>query len=216
MRKRPSTELTGTYADDHSDHDTAELRRLRRSDRLAFWGLVAGVTFVVMGLVYLGVVVGLSPARLGILGGVVGVGIAKFVNGRSGYARQRRQTSKTQRDRTDVGGRRFSNFAFSQTLPTWHGWRRDVGDVVIDSNGMTINGLKHRVQLRAPLSAKLYAGRKWTYWTMVEVSGVSAQGQEMVVYLIAEGAPRSKFSADPDDLHRRGEELVRAIRSAFP
>jgi hypothetical protein len=88
--------------------------------------------------------------------------------------------------------------------------------VVVDTNGMTINGLKHRIHLRAPLNAKVYEGRKYVYWTMVEVTGLSAHGEQVVVYLVAEGAPRSKFAANPEDLHRRGKELVNEIRGAIP
>ncbi len=215
---RPVGDLSVTLADGLPEDDRAALRRLRRSDRLVFWGLIAGALLAVIAL---GVVnrlfLGLSPRAFGALVAVIGVGAGSAImNQRHGSTRQGNPTSKTQRDRAEIGGRRLSNFAFSQTLPTWHGWRRDVGDVVIDANGVTINGLKHRLHLRAPLNAKVYEGRKYVYWTMVEVTGVSTHGEQGVVYLVAEGAPRSKFAANPEDLHRRGKELVAEIRRAFP
>jgi hypothetical protein len=213
---RPVGELSVDAGGGLLQDDRAELRRLRRSDRLRFWVLVAGASLAVMGL---GVVnylfLGLSPRIVGFLFAVVGVGAASaFQSQRRRNTGQGRPTSKPQRDRAGNGGRRFPNFAFSQTLPTWHGWRRDVGDVVVDANGVMINGLKHRLQLGPPLNAKVYEGRKYIYWTMVEVTGISAHGGQVVVYLVAEGAPRSKFAATPEDLDRRGRELVAEIRRA--
>jgi hypothetical protein len=196
--------------------DGAELRRARRSDRLAFWGQVAVGVVVVLGAVFVGVRgLGLSTGVVGGLVAAIGVGAVSFMGGRRGHTMRSDSESITQGNGTDSGGRRFSNFAFSQTLPTWHGWQRDVGDVVVDSDGVTINGLKRRLDLRAPLHAKLHDA-KYSYWTMVEVTGLSEQGQQVVVYLVAEGAPRSKFSAKPEYVHRRGEELVNEIGNAFP
>lgn len=199
------------------EDDLAELRRLRRSDRRTFWGLVASASLAVIGLVVVNsLFLGLSPGLFGGLVAVIGVGAASTFESRrrSSTTRQGNPTSKPQRDRAGIGGRRFSNFAFSQTLPTWHGWRRDVGDVVVDADGVTINGLKHRLQLGPPLNAKVYEDKKYIYWTMVEVTGVSTRAEQVVVYLVAEGAPRSKFAANPEDLHRRGKELVAEIRRA--
>jgi hypothetical protein len=214
---RPVSESSFASADGLPDDDRTKLRRLRRSDRLSFWGLVAGASLAVMALAVVGIFLGLSPGAVGLLTAVLwGSAAPFFMSQRPGRARRGDPTSKSQRDRSDADGRRFSNFAFSQTLPTWHGWRRDVGDVVLDTTGVTINGLKHRIHLRAPLDAKVYEGRKYVYWTMVEVTGLSTHGEQVVVYLVAEGAPRSKFAADPEDLHRRGKKLVNEIRSAFP
>lgn len=213
---RPVGEVSVDSGGGLPEDDRAELRRLRRSDRRRFWVLVAGASLAVIGLVVVnGLFLRLSPGPFGGLVAIVGVGAASAFQGqRRRNTRQGEPTSKSQRDRAGIGGRRFPNFAFSQTLPTWHGWRRDVGDVVVDANGVMINGLKHRLQLGPPLNAKVYEGRKYIYWTMVEVTGVSGHGEQVVVYLVAEGAPRSKFAANPEDLHRRGTELVAEIRRA--
>lgn len=199
--------------DGRSKPDRAGLRRARRSDRLAYWSLLAVGLVVVFGAVFVGVRgLELSPGVVGGLLAVIGVGAVSAMEQRR--ARRRAPGLVPQGyEFDDDGGLRFLNFAFSQKLPTWHGWRRDVGDVVINVDEMTINGLKRRLEVRAPLHAKLYDA-KYIYWTMVEVTGLSEHGQPVTVYLVAEGAPRSKLASTPEKVRRRGQELVNEINNA--
>lgn len=199
--------------DGRSKPDRVGLRRARRSDRLAYWSQLAVGLVVVLGAVFVGVRGQLSPGVVGGLLAVIGVGAVSAMEQRR--ARRRAPGLVPQGyELDDDSGVRFLNFAFSQKLPTWHGWRRDVGDVVINVDEMTINGLKRRLEVRAPLHAKLYDAKKYIYWTMVEVTGLSEHGQPVTVYLVAEGAPRSKLASTPEKVRRRGQELVNEINNA--
>ena len=201
--------------DGRSKPDRAGLRRARRSDRLAYWSQIAVGSVVFLGAAIVGVRgFELSPGVVGGLLAVIGVGAVSAMEQRRARRRVPGLVPQGYEFDDDDGGLRFLNFAFSEKLPTWHGWQRDVGDVVINGDEMTINGLKRRLEVRAPLHAKLYDAKKYIYWTMVEVTGSSELGQPVTVYLVAEGAPRSKLASTPEEVHRRGQELVNEINNA--
>jgi len=150
---------------------------------------------------------GATAGLAGLIGGAIAVTASTWTRR---PAKPKADTSVAVEERDALtGSEQFTNVAFSDQLPTWRGWRRDVGVLTIHSDRIVIDGLKRRMVLNAPFQAALFNSR-WMHWQMAKVTG-SGSERPTTVYLVGRGAPRSKFSANPGDLFQDAMAISDAI-----
>lgn len=192
----------------------SELSGSVRADRRVLWTQVLVGFAAAIGLILLGVGRGLSPSVIGPLVVLVFVGIGM------GWRNRRTDTLSDPATETTIssqagGSIRLTDFAFSEKAPTWRGWRRDVGDVTVEPEKISISGLRRQLVVRSPFHAELFRSR-YFYWTMVGVTGMAASGEAMTVYLVGMRGPKSKFAARPQDVENRGRELITRVNHRPP
>lgn len=107
----------------------------------------------------------------------------------------------------------FSNVAFSEALPTWKGWKKEVGTVTVSSSAVTIVGRKTTLTVMAPFTAEVTV-QKYSHWPMVKVDGAEESGQSSTVYLVVRGAPVSVGALTPELAQSESEVLASAINEA--
>jgi hypothetical protein len=100
----------------------------------------------------------------------------------------------------------FTNVAFSENLPTWKGWKKNVGTLSINQTHVTATGPKSTTTLSNPCEAEIIK-HKYLTWPIVKVTGTT--GREL--YVVPRGAPASVTAVSTDEMEAESRELVSAI-----
>jgi hypothetical protein len=195
------------------DERRSRLARSVRAEKRSFRVQVSVGAGAVLGLgVLVTGVLGLDPVIVGAVVGPLAVLVFTVIGQRTTGSRNDDDLT-TRSTGAGVNTVRLENFAFSHAPPTRRGWRRDVGDVSVHPERIEINGLDGNLIVYPPFAASLHDG-KWMYWTMVKIDAQTDAGEPTTVYLVGMGGPLSKFSASPEDVRRRGNELVIEVDNA--
>ena len=115
---------------------------------------------------------------------------------------------------TTESANEVSNVAFSEALPTWKGWSKEVGTVTVSSSAVTVTGRKTILTVIAPFTAELLIDQKYMHWPMVKLAGTGDSGQPSTVYLVVRGAPAAVMAAPLDVVKSESEVLALSINDA--
>lgn len=187
--------------------DLLATRRARRLNRRAWWVTVTFGTLGVFGVVFAQFGRDLDQQPGTLAGGIVAATSAVII----GLTLWRLRARPSLAPIVGADERiRFRNIAFSTQPPNRRGWNHQVGVVCVLPDRVEMYGPRDMVTVHAPLSA---ASRRenYSHWEMILITGHTATGAAVTVYLVVRGRPTTKWSASATDMGKLSHELVERI-----